>query len=117
MPGFRDFSSEAPRIREHFMRQNPSVGVAACKADPAGFLKACRSARMGELPTLALRGRSMQVTRGTCTGLQQAHQQQHLQSLDTCRKRAVTKACVDAAVAQLIYATGTTFWVVVAISK
>jgi len=27
------------------------------------------------------------------------------------------KACVDAAVAQFIYATGTTFWVVVAISK
>jgi len=38
------------------------------------------------------------------------------QSLDTSR-RAVTKACVDAAVAQFIYATGTTFWVVVAISK
>ena len=38
------------------------------------------------------------------------------QSLDTC-KRAVTKACVDAAVAQFIYATGTTFWVVVAIGK
>jgi len=34
------------------------------------------------------------------------------QSLDTC-----SKACVDAAVAQFIYATGTTFWVVVAISK
>jgi len=60
----------------------------------------------------------MQEKRGTCTGLQQAHQQQHLHSqLDTCSKRAVTKACVDAAVAQLIYATGTTFWVVVAISK
>ena len=27
----------------------------------------------------------------------------------------MTKACVDAAVAQFIYATGTTFWVVVAI--
>jgi len=40
MPGFRDFSSGAPRIREHFMRQNPSVGVAACKADPAGILRA-----------------------------------------------------------------------------
>ena len=39
------------------------------------------------------------------------------QSLDTCSKRAVTKACVDAAVALSIYATGTTFWVVVAISK
>jgi hypothetical protein len=39
------------------------------------------------------------------------------QSLDTCSKRAVTKACVDAAVAQFIYATGTTFWVMVAISK
>jgi len=39
------------------------------------------------------------------------------QPLDTCSKRAVTKACVDAAVAQFIYATGTTFWVVVAISK
>ena len=41
------------------------------------------------------------------------------QSLDTCSKRAVTKACVNAAVAQFIYATpaGTTFWVVVAISK
>jgi len=39
------------------------------------------------------------------------------QSLDTCSKRVVTKACVDAAVAQFIYATGTTFWVVVAISK
>jgi hypothetical protein len=39
------------------------------------------------------------------------------QSLNTCSKRAVTKACVDAAVAQFIYATCTTFWVVVAISK
>jgi len=39
------------------------------------------------------------------------------QSLDTCSKRVVTKACVDAAVAQFIYATGTTFWVVVAIGK
>jgi len=39
------------------------------------------------------------------------------QSLDTCSKRAVTKPCVHAAVAQFIYATGTTFWVVVAISK
>jgi hypothetical protein len=39
------------------------------------------------------------------------------QSLDTCSKRAVTKACVDAAVAQFIYATGTTFWVVVAVNK
>ena len=38
-------------------------------------------------------------------------------SLETCSKRAVTKACVDAAVAQFIYATATTFWVVVAISK
>jgi hypothetical protein len=28
------------------------------------------------------------------------------QSLDTCSKRAVSKACVDAAVAQFIYATG-----------
>jgi len=59
----------------------------------------------------------MQEKRGICTGLQQAHQQQHLQSLDTCSKRAVTKACVDAAVAQFIYAIGTTLWVVVAISK
>jgi len=40
-----------------------------------------------------------------------------LQSLDTCSRRAVTKACVDAAVAQFIYATGTTFWVMVAIGK
>ena len=39
------------------------------------------------------------------------------QSLDTCSKRAVIKTCVDAAVAQFIYATGTTFWVVVTISK
>jgi len=29
------FSGGAPRIREHFIRRNPSVGVAACKADPA----------------------------------------------------------------------------------
>ena len=40
MPEFRNFSSGAPRIREYFMRQNPSVGVAACKADPAGILRA-----------------------------------------------------------------------------
>ena len=40
MPEFREFSSGAPRIREHFMRQNPRVGVAACKADPAGILRA-----------------------------------------------------------------------------
>ena len=39
------------------------------------------------------------------------------QSLDTCSKRVVTKACVDAAVAQFIYVSGTTFWVVVAIGK
>jgi len=37
--------------------------------------------------------------------------------LNTCSKRAVTKACVDAAVAQFINATAVTFWVVVAISK
>ena len=29
-----NFSGGAPRIREHFIRRNPSVGVAACKADP-----------------------------------------------------------------------------------
>jgi len=40
MPAFRDVRSGAPRIREHFMRQNPGVGVAACKADPAGILRA-----------------------------------------------------------------------------
>jgi hypothetical protein len=40
MPKFRDFSSGAPRIPEHLMRQNSSVGVAACKADPAGILRA-----------------------------------------------------------------------------
>ena len=34
------------------------------------------------------------------------------QSLDTCSMRAVTKACVDAAVAPFIYGTGTPFWVV-----
>jgi len=39
IPRFRDFSRGAPRIREHLM-QNPSVGVAACKADPAGILRA-----------------------------------------------------------------------------
>ena len=39
------------------------------------------------------------------------------QSLDTCSKKFVTKARVDAAVAQFIYATGTTFWVVEAISN
>ena len=40
MPKFRDFSSGAPRIPEHLMRQNSSVGVAACIADPAGILRA-----------------------------------------------------------------------------
>jgi len=40
MPELRGFSSGAPRIREHFMRQNPGIGVAACKADPAGILRA-----------------------------------------------------------------------------
>ena len=40
MPKFRDFSSGAPRIREHFMLQNPSVDVAACTAGPAGILRA-----------------------------------------------------------------------------
>ena len=69
-----------PRIREHFMRQNPSVGVAACKADPAGIQGVVAALAWEKLPTLALRGRSMQETRGTCTGLQQAHQQQHLHS-------------------------------------
>ena len=67
---------------------------------------------------------------GNCRREEHAGKQRHLhrttastsaaastQSLDTCSKRAVTKACVDAAVAQFIYATGTTFWVVVAISK
>ena len=39
------------------------------------------------------------------------------QSLVTCSKRVVTKACVDAAVAQFIYVSGTTFWVLVAKSK
>ena len=48
MPELRDFSSGAPRIREHFIRQNPSVVVAACKADPAGILKDAVAA-MGEI--------------------------------------------------------------------
>jgi len=29
-----------PRIRENSVRHNPSVGVAACKADLAGILRA-----------------------------------------------------------------------------
>ena len=65
MPEFQDFSSGAPRIRKHFMRQNLSVGVAACKADPAGILRAQsqRSLAMGEIAD----ARSMQEKRGTCT--------------------------------------------------
>jgi len=39
MPELQNFSSGAPRIREH-LKQNPSVGVAACKADLAGILRA-----------------------------------------------------------------------------
>ena len=72
------------------------------------------------MPALALRGRSMQEKRGTtCKHRTTASTSAaaSTQSLDTCSKRAVTKACVDAAVAQFIYATGTTFWVVVAISE
>jgi len=31
------FSGGAPRIRKHFIRRNSSVGVAACKSDPAAI--------------------------------------------------------------------------------
>ena len=79
MPELRDFSSGAPRIREHFIRQNPSVGVAACKADPAGILKDAVAQQWEKLPTLTLKRSSMQERRGTWTGLQQAHQQQQKQ--------------------------------------
>ena len=53
MPEFRDFSSGAPRIREHFMRQNPSVGVAACKLtrqESSGLSHSARS-QWEKLPT------------------------------------------------------------------
>ena len=78
MPEFRDFSSGAPRIRENFMRQNPSVGVAACKADPAGILKDAVAA-MGEIADASAQREQHAGRRGTWTGLQQAHQQQQKQ--------------------------------------
>ena len=41
MPGFRDFSSGPLHPRAfHEAESQPSVGVAACKADPAGILRA-----------------------------------------------------------------------------
>ena len=102
------------------MRQNPGVGVAACKADPAGILRAQsqRSLAMGEIADASAQreehaGIERHLHRTTASTSAAAS----TQSLDTCSKRAVTKACVDAAVAQFIYATGTTFWVVVAIGK
>ena len=99
MPEFRDFSSGAPRIREHFMRQNPSVGVAACKADPAGIQGVVAALALEKLPTLAQReehaGNERHLHRTTASTSAAAS----TQSLDTCSKRAVTRACVDAAVA------------------
>ena len=100
------------------MRQNPSVGEAACKADPAESSGRSRSARMGEIADASPQteehaGKERHLHRNIASTSAAAS----TQSLDTCSKTAVTKACVDAAVAQFIYATGTTFWVVVAISK
>ena len=95
------------------MRQNPSVGVAACKLtrqESSGLSHSARS-QWEKLPT-----------RGACRKREAPAQDysKHISSsiyLDTRSKRAVTKAGVDAALAQFINATGTTFWVVVAISK
>jgi hypothetical protein len=121
MPELRDFSSGAPRIREHFIRQNPSVVVAACKADPAGILKDAVAA-MGEIADASAQreqhaGKERHLDRAIATSSAAAAAAEaaaSTQSLDTC-KRTVTEACVDAAVARFIYATGTPFWVVVAI--
>ena len=102
------------------MGQNPSVGVAACKGDPARILRAWsqRSLAMGEIADASAQreehvGNERHLHRTTASTSAAAS----TQSMDTCSRRAVTKACVDAAVAQFIYATGTTFWVVVAIGK
>ena len=118
MPELRDFSSGAPRIREHFIRQISSVGVAACKADPAGILKDAVAA-MGEIADASAQreqhaGKERHLDRATASTSAAAEAAASTQSLDTC-KRAVTEACVDAALARFIYATGTPFWVVVAI--
>ena len=78
MPELRDFSSGAPRIREHFIRQNPSVSVAACKVDLAGILKDAVAA-MGEIAYASAQREQHAGRRGTWTGLQQAHQQQQKQ--------------------------------------
>ena len=74
------------------MRQNPGVGVAACKADPAGILRACRSARMGEIADASAQrkehaGNERHLHRTTAS----TSAATSTQSLDTCSKRAVIR--------------------------
>ena len=105
-----------PRIREHFMRQNPSVGVAACKADPAGIQGVVAALAWEKLPTLALRGRSRKreapaqdysklISSSIYTVIGHLQQEGSDQGLCGC-------SCCT-----ILYATCTTFWVVVAMSK
>ena len=105
----------APRIREHFMRQNPSVGVAACKADPAEIED--EVAAMAEIDDAqkekeqhATKKRQLDRNTASMSAVSEAAASTQL-TMDAC-KRTVTKAYVDAAVARFIYGTGTPFWVV-----
>ena len=109
------FSGGAPRIREHFIRRNPSVGVGACKGDPAEIEDVV--AAMAEIDDAqkekeqhATKKRQLDRNTASMSAASEAAASTQL-TMDTCKK-AVTKAYVDAAVARFIYGTGTPFWVV-----
>jgi len=104
------FSGGAPRIREHFIRRNPSVGVAACKADPAEIEDVVTA--MAEIDDAqkekeqhATKKRQLDRNTASMSAASEAAASTQL-TMDTCKK-AVTKAYVDAAVARFIYGTGT----------
>ena len=96
------FSGGDPRIREHFFRRNPSVSVAACKADPAEIEDVV--AAMAEINDAqkekeqhATKKRQLDRNTASLSAASEAAASTQL-TMDTC-KRAVTKAYVDAAVA------------------
>ena len=87
IPRFQQRCPPHPRAL-HEAESQPSVGVAACKADPAGVL----SARMGEIADASAQseehaGKERHLHRTTASTSAAAS----TQSLDTCSKRAVTK--------------------------
>jgi len=108
------FSGGAPRIRKHFIRRKPSVGEAACKADPAEIedvvaAMAKTDDAQKETEQHATKKRHLDRNTASMSAASEAAASTQL-TMDTC-KRAVTKAYVDAAVVRFIYGTGTSFWV------